>query len=70
MIEWKRFDESSPPKSGKDYLITDGITVDVAHFDDDLWFVPDMSNIDGHNAVTHFAPINLPKTATLTNGQV
>jgi len=59
-IPWKDYDPENPPASGKSYLISDGQYVDVAFYDDDLWFVPDMSSIDGSYAVTHYAEINLP----------
>lgn len=60
MIKWQKFNEDNPPISDREYLISDGRYVDVAMFSDALWFVPDMSNIDGHSAITHYAEINLP----------
>ncbi|WCK57586.1 hypothetical protein PP175_26335 (plasmid) [Aneurinibacillus sp. Ricciae_BoGa-3] len=60
MIRWRKYDPERPPKSGVEYLISDGKFVDVAFFDDNLWFVPDISQINGSGAITHYAEINLP----------
>ncbi|GAB7057370.1 hypothetical protein JCM16163A_41190 [Paenibacillus sp. YK5] len=60
MIKWREYDAECPPKFRVEYLISDGKFIDVAFFDNNLWFVPDLSPIDGSDAITHYAEINLP----------
>ncbi|MFD1674842.1 hypothetical protein [Alicyclobacillus fodiniaquatilis] len=64
MIIWRKFDPEHPPTISGNHLISDGKNVDIALFDDNLWFVSDMSSIDGSDAVTHYAKINLPNEKT------
>lgn len=67
MIDWKKYDPESPPELEKEYLVSDGECVDVARInnffpDEDkfpTWYPPDMSPLY-HEAITHYAEINLP----------
>lgn len=67
MIRWKKFNLTHPPSDGQ-YLVTDGKCVEVASLQDfkdgegaDL-FLPERTQINGKEAVTHYARINLPES--------
>lgn len=64
MMEWKPYSSVTSYKPGQ-YLVTDGTTVEIAEVDivgsdGAEWFLKERTRIDGMEAVTHFAKINLP----------
>lgn len=66
MAEWKAFEPESVLDEGT-YLVSDGKYVEVADFRDydkssPVWYLPEVSFIDGRNAITHYAAIELPNT--------
>ena len=69
MIPWIKYDPENPPKVDRDYLVSDGSDVEVAHFqyccDDEppQWYPPDLGSIDAPH-ITHYAHIKLPGEET------
>ena len=68
MIEWKSFSLRNPFEPGH-YLVTDGTSVEIAELDvfganEDEWFLKERTRIDGIEAVTHYAKVNLPENET------
>lgn len=63
-MEWNSFSLQNTFEPGQ-YLVTDGTIVEIAEMDivgsdGAEWFLKERTRIDGMEAVTHFAKINLP----------
>lgn len=68
MIDWQDYAHNSPPKDGE-YLVSDGTNVEIATVQtvdfgrnkpETELFLPERTNINGADSVTHYAEINTP----------